>query len=170
MTSAATVVSIHIAPTGGAPMKSVREIRAMVVKGLEGDRYFHKVGTFSMDPGSGREVTLIEIEAIEALRRDYEIELEAGEARRNIVTRGVYLNHLVGCKFKVGGAVLLGMRLCEPCAHMEKLTVKGAMRGLVHRGGLRAEIVGGGMIRVGDAIVADDGEASLGRTPRNQSR
>jgi len=151
-------------------MKSVRAIRATVGKGLEGDRYFHKVGTFSKDPGSGREVTLVEIEAIEALRRDYEIDLEAGKTRRNILTRGVYLNHLVGRKFKVGGALLLGMRLCEPCAHMEKLTLKGTMRALVHRGGLRAEIVGGGMFRVGDAIVADDGDASPGRQRRNQSR
>ena len=152
-----TVLSIHIAPTAAAAMTSVKEVRAVKSKGLEGDRYAAKLGTYSKDPGSGRDVTLIESEAIEALRRDYQIELAADESRRNIVTRGISLNHLVGKEFRVGEAVLRGTRLCEPCAHMEKLTVKGALRGLIHRGGLRAEIVQGGTIRVGDAlIVASD--------------
>jgi MOSC domain-containing protein YiiM len=154
MTSAGTVVSIHIAATGAAPMNSVREVQALAGKGLEGDRYAAKLGTYSNEPGSGRAVTLIEIEATEALRRDYQIALEAGLTRRNIVTRGVYLNHLIGKEFSVGSVVLRGSRLCDPCAHMEKLTVKGALRGLIHRGGLRAEIVSGGMIRVGDAIAS----------------
>ena len=147
-----TVVSIHIAAIGSAPMKSLREVQAVVGKGLEGDRYAAKLGTYSNDPGSGRDVTLIEIEAIEALRRDYQITLDAGLTRRNIVTRHVCLNHLVGQEFSVGSVVLRGSRLCEPCAHMEKLTAKGALRGLIHRGGLRAEIVKGGMIRVGDIV------------------
>lgn len=149
-----TVVSIHIAAIAGAPMKSVREVQAVVGKGLEGDRYAAKLGTYSNDPGSGRDVTLIEIEAVEALQRDYQITLDAGLTRRNIVTGHVYLNHLVGQEFSVGSVVLCGTRLCEPCAHMEKLTAKGALRGLIHRGGLRAEIVKGGMIRVGDVIGA----------------
>jgi MOSC domain-containing protein YiiM len=152
MTSAGTVVSIHIAATGAAPMNSVREVQVLAGMGLEGDRYAAKLGTYSNEPGSGRDVTLIEIEAIEALRRDYQIALEAGFTRRNIVTRGVYLNHLIGKEFSVGSVVLRGTRLCDPCAHMEKLTVKGALRGLIHRGGLRAEIVSGGMMRVGDVI------------------
>lgn len=147
------VLSIHIAPTGAAAMKSIEEVRAAAGKGLEGDRYFSGLGTYSDHPGSGRHVTLIESEAIEALGRDYGIALAAAMARRNIVTRGVALNHLVGKEFRVGEVVLRGARLCEPCAHMEKLTAKGALRGLIHRGGLRAEIVQGGMIRVGDAIV-----------------
>lgn len=148
------VVSIHIAPTGKAAMRSVREARAVAGKGLEGDRYFTKSGTYSNDPGSGRDVTLIEIEAIEALTKDYQIALDPGSSRRNIATRGVALNHLVGREFEIGEVVLRGTRLCEPCAHLEKLTVKGTLRGLIHRGGLRAEIVSGGTIRVGDAIHA----------------
>jgi MOSC domain-containing protein YiiM len=147
-----TVVSLHIAPTGSAPMKSLREVQAVAGQGLAGDRYAVKLGTYSSNPGSGRDVTLIELEAIEALRRDYQISLEPGMTRRNIVTRGIALNHLVGVDFNVGAARLRGTRLCDPCAHMEKLTVKGALRGLIHRGGLRAEIVRGGLIRVGDAI------------------
>ncbi len=87
------------------------------------------------------------------MQRDYQIELDAGLFRRNIVTRAVPLNHLVGQEFQVGDAILRGTRLCEPCSHMEKLTRKGVMRGLIHRGGLRAEIVSGGTIRAGDTVV-----------------
>jgi MOSC domain-containing protein YiiM len=136
-------------------MISLQEVQASEGRGLEGDRYATKLGTYSNEPGSGRELTLIEIEAIEALQRDYGIALQAGLCRRNLVTRGVYLNHLVGEQFSVGSVVLRGARLCDPCAHMEKLTIKGALRGLIHRGGLRAEIVKGGMIRVGDIVKSD---------------
>ena len=152
MAGQGTVISIHIAPTGAAPMKSVTNAKAVAGRGLEGDRYYTKLGTYSNQAGSGRDVTLIEIEAINGLKRDYEVQLDSGQPRRNIVTRGVALNHLVEQEFRIGDVVLRGTRLCEPCAHMEKLTVKGAMRGLVHRGGLRAEIISSGSIRVGDTI------------------
>jgi MOSC domain-containing protein YiiM len=154
MTGQGRVISIHIAPTGAAPMKTVTTVQAVATKGLEGDRYYSKLGTYSNQAGSGRDVTLIEIEAIEGLKRDYKVQLEPGQSRRNIVTRGVALNHFVEQEFRVGDVVLRGTRLCEPCAHMEKLTVKGAMRGLIHRGGLRAEIVKGGMVHVGDVITS----------------
>jgi MOSC domain-containing protein YiiM len=95
---------------------------------------------------------LIESEAIEALKRDYGIELQPGDSRRNIVTRGVPLNHLVGCEFKIGAVTLRGIELCEPCAHLQKLTQQGVVRGLVHRGGLNAEILTDGLIRPGDAV------------------
>jgi MOSC domain-containing protein YiiM len=152
VTGQGAVVAIHIASTGAAPMKPVHMAQAVPGKGLEGDRYYSKLGTYSNEAGSGRDVTLIEVEAIEALKREYKVELEPGQSRRNIVTRGIALNHFVEQEFRIGDVVLRGTRLCEPCAHMEKLTVKGAMRGLIHRGGLRAEIVKGGTIRVGDAI------------------
>jgi MOSC domain-containing protein YiiM len=152
MNPAGTVVSLHIAPAGMAPMTSVEEVYAVSGKGLEGDRYFSRIGTFSDQPGTGRDVTLIEVEAMAALRRDYQIKLAPGESRRNIVTRGVPLNHLVGIEFAVGAVMLRGARLCEPCSHLEKLTRKGTMRGLIHRGGLRADIVTHGLIRVGDTI------------------
>ena len=152
MAGQGTVIEIHVAPTGAAPMRSVTTAQVVVGKGLEGDRYYSKLGTYSNQAGSGRDVTLIEIEAIEGLKRDYEIQLDPGQSRRNIVTRGIALNHLVEQEFRIGDVVLRGTRLCEPCAHMEKLTVKGTMRGLIHRGGLRAEIIKGGTIRVGDRI------------------
>jgi MOSC domain-containing protein YiiM len=153
MLRAATIVSIHMAAIGTAPMNSVTNARAVVGRGLEGDRYFNKAGTYSNDPGSGRDITLIEIEAIEALRRDYQIELDPSQARRNIVTQGVALNHLVDREFKIGDVILRGTRLCDPCSHLEKLTRKGVMRGLIHRGGLRTEIIRGGTLRPGDPII-----------------
>jgi MOSC domain-containing protein YiiM len=146
------VVSLFLAPAAAAPMAAVREARAVPGKGLEGDRYFSQIGTFSNKPGPAREVTLIEIEALEALKRDYQIELDPENARRNIVTRGVPLNHLVGSEFQVGEARLRGIRLCEPCSHLEGLTRAGVSRGLVHRGGLRAQVLSPGLIRVGDSI------------------
>ncbi len=147
------VVSIHITPQATSPMQSVTEVRAVAGQGLEGDRYFLKRGTKSSKPGPDREVTLIEIEAIEALERDYGVKLSPGDARRNIVTRGVALNHLVGKEFRVGEAVLRGIRLCEPCQHLVQLTgQEKVLQGLVHRGGLRAQILKSGAIRVGDVV------------------
>ena len=157
MAGQGTVVAIHIAPIGAAPMRSVANAQVVVGRGLEGDRYYSKLGTYSNQAGSGRDVTLIEIEAINGLKRDYEVQLDSGQPRRNSVTRGVALNHLVEQEFRIGEVVLRGTRLCEPCAHMEKLTVKGAMRGLIHRGGLRAQIIKGGTIRVGDRILPEGG-------------
>lgn len=152
MTYRNAVVGIYIAPAAEAEMTPVGEVRAVAGRGLEGDRYFLKTGTYSNDPGTGRHVTLVEVEAFEALKRDYGIDLEPARGRRNIATRGVPLNHLVGREFEIGGTRLRGMRLCEPCAHLESLTVGGVKRGMVHRGGLRADVLAEGTIRVGDDI------------------
>ncbi len=146
------VVSIHIAPSASMSMMSVKEARAVAGKGLEGDRYFNQSGHYSDRPGPDREITLVEIEAIEALNRDYKISLEPGNTRRNIVTKNVPLNHLVGREFTVGNVTVRGIRLCEPCSLLEGLTEKGVLVGLVHRGGLRAQILTDGMIRVGELI------------------
>ena len=150
---AGKIAFIQIAPTAGERLVSVQEVRAVAGEGLDGDRYFKKIGTFSNTPGTGRHLTLVELESIEALKRDLGIDLESTETRRNIVTRDVPLNHLVGREFKLGPEVVVkGMRLCEPCDHLEKLTVKGVSEGLLHRAGLRAEIIKGGTIRVGDPV------------------
>ncbi len=146
------VEGIFIAEDAAKPVLSLKEVRAIAGSGLEGDRYCRRTGTYSNDPRPGREITLIEIEAIESLKRDYGIVVQPGEARRNIVTRGVALNHLVGVDFKVGEVYLRGIRLCEPCSHLEQLTCKGIQKALVHRGGLRADILGSGIIRVRDPI------------------
>ena len=148
------IVSIHIASSAGAPMRSISEAQLVVARGIQGDRYLEGRGTYSNHPGSGREVTLIEREALEALLRECNSLIEPGQARRNIVTSGVALNHLVGREFSVGAARLRGMRLCEPCAHLERLSARGVLRGLLQRGGLRAEVLSGGLIRVGDLVSA----------------
>jgi MOSC domain-containing protein YiiM len=160
------VVSIHVAPRAEAAPVPLKEVRAVQGKGLEGDRYYASEGTYSAKPGPDRQVTLIESEAVEALARDYGIEMEPGETRRNLVTRGVALNHLVGMEFLVGGVRLRGIRLAEPCGHMEEVSGKKARPGLVHRGGLRAEILEGGVIRVGDHIEPLKAAAPAGARPK----
>jgi MOSC domain-containing protein YiiM len=151
------VVAIYIGPKVAAAMASVETARAVAGRGLEGDRKFQRDGTPPDKAGPDRELTLIESEAVEALNRDEGVPFHAGESRRNVVTRGVALNHLVGREFRVGEVALRGIRLCEPCSHLESLTRPGVMRGLAHRGGLRAQILNDGSIRVGDAVVmADD--------------
>jgi MOSC domain-containing protein YiiM len=155
------VVSIHLAREAAAPMEVVAEVRAVPGQGLEGDRYFTGRGFYSARPShGGREVTLVEQEAVEALATgvmsaDGErlgIELSPADTRRNIATAGVPLNHLVDREFWVGQVLMRGTRLCEPCKHLEELTKGGVMGGLVHRGGLRACILTQGVVRVGDTV------------------
>ena len=134
-------------------MQAVEQVRAVAGQGLEGDRYFEKQGTFTDNPNTtGRQVTLIESEAIDAIERDYGYKLDYKDARRNIVTRGVALNHLLGKEFRVGDVRLRGVRLNEPCNHLAGLTDEKVKPALVHRGGLRADILNDGVIRVGDAV------------------
>jgi MOSC domain-containing protein YiiM len=113
----------------------------VTAQGVVGDRY-----------GEARDLTLIEAEALEGLRDDTGIELSAAESRRQVLTRGIRLNDLVGERFIVGGVECVGQELCEPCNHLQGLTQQGVLRGLVHRGGLRADIVSGGRIAVGDQV------------------
>lgn len=135
-------------------MESVPEVRAVAARGLEGDRYFHRSGTYSRRDGPDRQVTLVEAEALEALARDYGVEIAPGDARRNLVTRDAALNQLVGRTFRVGEVALRGIRLCEPCGHLARLTGADIVPGLVHRAGFRAEILTTGTIRVGDPVEA----------------
>jgi MOSC domain-containing protein YiiM len=133
-------------------MVTLDEVRAVEGRGLEGDRYFDGTGTFSQTAGTGRHVTLIELEALQALQAETGIELDPAEARRNIVTSGVPLDDLIGSDFMVGQVVLRGMRPCEPCTYLSELLGKDVKTGLAHRGGLRADLVRGGSIRSGDAV------------------
>jgi MOSC domain-containing protein YiiM len=147
-----TVDSIFVAESAGRPMSGLEEVAAVAERGLEGDRYFNKTGSWSKDDGPERQVTLIEIEAIEAVERDVDMALDKSETRRNIVTRGVPLNHLVGAEFTVGDALFRGVELCEPCRYLSDITEKKLVKPLVHRAGLNAQIVRGGTIRVGDSV------------------
>jgi len=154
MTGTGTIEEIHIAPDAEADVVGKEEAEAVAGEGLRGDRYFESDGTFSDDgeDESGRALTLIEAEAVDAITRESDVHLAPGEHRRNLTTRGVALNHLVGERFRVGDVICYGDRLCEPCSHLASLTVDEALPALVHRGGLRADIVEGGTIRVGDTV------------------
>ncbi len=159
-------------PYGGAPRASgiveaiavasraeeephlVDRARAIPSHGLDGDRYAAGEGTFSGGTGDGRALTLIEAEVLESLELPGRKRLGAADARRNLVTRGVSLNALVGRRFTVGEVECEGRRLCEPCAHLQRLTQPGVLGVLVHRGGLRADILSAGTIEVGDVVQA----------------
>jgi MOSC domain-containing protein YiiM len=129
----------------------VDQVELIPGAGLVGDRYFLKQGTF-FKPEPEYELTLIEAEAIEAALREYKVSLAAGDARRNVVTRNVPLNHLVGRDFLIGGVRVHGIRLCEPCSHLQALTGQPVIKALRHRGGLRAQILTQGVIRIGDTV------------------
>jgi MOSC domain-containing protein YiiM len=146
------LLGIFVAAGQRSDIQARERIEAVPGRGLVGDRYYLGIGTFSAKKGPDREVTLIEAEALDGLAREYGITLKPGQARRNLLTRSVPLNHLVGQTFTIGGVVLRGLRLCEPCDHLEGLTSRGVMAGLVHRGGLRAQVIEGGTLEVGAKI------------------
>jgi len=149
------VESIYIAARAEEDTRPVKAVTVVAGRGIEGDRYFRTdgSGTFHEADKHGQDLTLIEAEAIEGLAREDGIELGPGESRRNVVTRGIALNDLVGRRFRVGDVECEGRRLCDPCSHLEKLTEPGVLKGLVDRGGLRADILRGGRIAVGDEVL-----------------
>ncbi len=137
---------IHLADGEGEPMRAVDRIRVIAGVGLEGDRYATRRGHFSPSLGTGRALTLIEAEVIESLRAGAGIVLQPGEARRNLTTRGI--------RFRIGGVLCEGIRLCEPCSYLEEVVGKQLLRLLAGRGGLRADILEEGEFRVGDGVRA----------------
>ena len=146
------IESIHVAPTAGAPLVAVEAATLDVGRGIVGDRYHAGVGAFSRWPGEGRAVSLIEAEAVEAILAETGIDLAGGRSRRNVVTRGVRLLDLIGRTFAVGGAVLRGTRECTACGRMDRLVAPGAFAAMKGRGGLRADVVAGGVVAVGDGL------------------
>jgi MOSC domain-containing protein YiiM len=146
-----TLESIYIASDAEQAMQAIDCVRAIPGAGLAGDRYALKRGTF-FQPQPDFELTLIEAEALEALDREYQVKLAPSAARRNLVTRGVPLNHLVGQEFRIGEVRIRGLRLCEPCSHLERLVERPVIQGLRHRGGLRAQILTAGTLHAGDPV------------------
>jgi len=148
-----SVFQILIAESPSATMTPLLEARAVPGRGLEGDRYFSGRGTFSPTPQKPDfEITLIEKEKIEAFAHETGLAFTAALARRNVVTEGVDLNALVGREFLVGSVCIRGIRLCEPCAYLAKTSFLETLKGLVHKAGLRAQILSEGVIREGDSI------------------
>ena len=162
------IVEVLIADSPAAPALSVNRVRAVPGLGLEGDRYFKGGGTFSPHPQKPDfELTLVQLEHIEAFAASAAIAFTAHDARRNLVTSGVDLNSLVGREFRIGDVVIRGLRLCEPCNYLATQTTPAVLRGLVHKGGLRAQILTEGEIRVGDSIIEIfRGASSPGDRPR----
>jgi MOSC domain-containing protein YiiM len=146
-TGAGRVETIAVAPSAGEPAQLLRSARALPGRGLEGDRHVTGKGTFPSGP-PGSALTMIEAEVCES----FDPPLEPSQHRRNIVTRGIDLNALVGREFSIGEVRCRGMRLCEPCTVVQRHAGRPVLRALVHRGGLRADILEDGTIRVGDPV------------------
>ncbi|MFN8548371.1 MAG: MOSC domain-containing protein [Candidatus Eisenbacteria bacterium] len=152
------IEAIYIGTKGGEPLRRISEARLEPGRGIEGDRYYLGAGTFS-EKNRGKpdsEVTLIEAEEIERFCAAEGSSREPGVFRRNLVTRDVRLNELVGRRFRIGAVELEGLRLCEPCAHLATLVSPAVLERMVHRAGLRARVVQGGSVRAGDPVHADN--------------
>lgn len=162
-----TVEAIYIAPSAGKRMQALPEAKAIAGRGLAGDRYLEGTGYYSNRPvaDGSREITLVEAEELEGLERETGIRLDPSESRRNVLTRSVRVNALIGKRFRMGEVVCEGIRTCEPCTYLEKLTGKRVMRPLVHKGGLRARIVSNGTVRVGDSILVSSDLLAKGVEP-----
>jgi MOSC domain-containing protein YiiM len=149
----AYVVEILIAESPAAPMIPQQAARAIPGRGLEGDRYAQESGTFSPHPQRPDfELTFVQQEHVEEFARNLGKPFTTRDTRRNVVTSGIDLNSLVGREFRVGSVRIRGLRLCEPCNLLAKQATPEVLRGLLHKGGLRAQILSAGEIRVGDAL------------------
>ena len=144
------IVEINISPENERLPQPVERANAVAGRGLEGDRYFFSEDEAGKHPNE--EITLIAVEGLEDFERESGIRVTPAESRRQVATRGIDLNALVGRRFRVGPLECEGTELCEPCTHLQKLTQPGVLKGLVHRGGLRATILSGGEIAVGDPV------------------
>lgn len=147
-----TILSIHITPEEGGEIQDVQRAELLPGDGIRGDRYFGRTGG---DPA--KELTLVESEQVEHVNAESGLQLDPAATRRNIVTRGVSLNDLVGKRFQVGEALVQGIDLCEPCSYMSgmlaaDLSEPEIIKLLTHRAGLRAQILDGAVVRVGDPI------------------
>jgi MOSC domain-containing protein YiiM len=138
-----SVEAIHLGTEEGGELRPVESVRAVAGKGLEGDRYFRGRGA-----KPGQAITLVEAEVVE------DAGLRPGDTRRQVTTRGVRLNDLVGKRFRIGAVECHGVELCEPCKHLESMTRPGIIKELAHRAGINADILTDGTIAVGDEVVA----------------
>lgn len=146
------VRGLHLAPRAFLPMRNCDQLTLVAGHGVEGDRYAQETGFYSDKPEDGRQLTLFEEETLEALARDHGIALKPEEHRRNVTTRGVPLNHLVGRRFRIGVIVVEATRLSFPCKHIEEVTGKPIFNPLLNRSGLNTRILRGGIVRIGDVI------------------
>lgn len=146
------LAGIYYSEIQGLEMETVPEIKLISGIGVENDRYANGKGYYSHKPHEDRQVTLIEEETLEALARDHNIVMNPDETRRNLMTRGVPLNHLVGKTFRVGDVTLYGGRLNVPCKYLERLLDRQVFDPLINRSGLNCRILKTGTVRIGDVI------------------
>jgi hypothetical protein len=146
------VEGLHLCPRSFLPMRSPETLTLVAGFGIQGDRYSVGEGFYSDRPEEGRQITLFEAETLDALLRDHKVRLAPDEHRRNVTTRDVPVNHLVGRRFRVGSALLEGTRLSTPCRHIEQITGQEIFNFLLNRSGLHARILEGGEIRLGDTV------------------
>lgn len=152
MSGVGRLEAIFIAPTGAAPVQARERVDVQAGRGIVGDRYFNGLGSWQSQ-GFGDELSLIQAESVEEAAREMGIPLTPRDTRRNLVTRGIALNDLLGKRFRVGRVECIGLRLCPPCSHLEKLLARpGLRRALAGRGGLYARILVDGQIAVGDQV------------------
>lgn len=153
MSWSGTLDAIYTAPAAKAPVRPVAAVGAVPGRGLEGDRYWKGEGAFSRWPGPRRDLTLVAAEALAAAEAEFGVALGAGEHRRNLVVSGVPLGELLKREFWVGAVRVRAVRLCAPCRYLVRVTGQAEIfDALVGRGGVRAEILTDGVIRVGDAV------------------
>jgi MOSC domain-containing protein YiiM len=146
---AGRVEALFLSPEHGQLPTPVERVYARAGRGLEGNRYYWEDRT--APPGTA--LTIIAAEAVEAVANEGDVSVEPAATRRNVLTRGIDVNALVGKRFRVGSVECEGVELCEPCTSLEGMTQPGVIKGLVHRGGLNADILTDGVISVGDEIV-----------------
>lgn len=145
---------IHITPARSLPMQPLEEARLVAGRGIEGDRYLLGTGTYSVNPGEDRQVTLMESEMLVRVAADFGHEIAPHEHRRNLQVSGVPLQHLVGLRFRIGECVIEGVRINQPCKYLNLMLKRDVYMALLNRSGLNCKIVEGGMIRRGDRVEA----------------
>lgn len=158
---AGLVEKIFVTGAGGAAMQAVETVTAIRHEGLQGDRYREKTGYWTQVDEC--QVTLIDADALETIERETGVKVMDGQHRRNLVTRGIDLDQLAGCLFRVGEVVMVFDRPRPPCGYIAALTEPGMTRALMGRGGICAGVVRGGIIRVQDpiAILSPEEESAL---------
>lgn len=150
------LLGIFIAKEKSASTYALERAHIHAGVGIEGDRYFSQQGTFSKGKKKHRELTMIEIESVIAIKRDYGVEVLPKDLRRNLLVKDVALNHFVGKKLRIGDVVVEGIELCEPCGYLSDLLNHPLKDALKHRGGLRCRVITGGEVKLSMPVVRVD--------------
>jgi len=155
----AVIKQIYIAETSGAAPQATSRAQLIAGQGIQGDRYFSRLPSISSDPST--EITLIEQEQVDQFNTQHNRQYNYGDFRRNIITHGMPLNSLLGKIFWLGTVQLKGIMLCEPCAYLAKTLDPLVLPHLLNKGGLRAQILSSGEIKLGETIQRPSHKSSI---------